>query len=79
MSFTSDDLAAINAAILALGTGSRVEEVRFADGRTVKYTAAQLSDIITVRDLIRSDLSASAGVTDPTRIVGGVTLAEWSR
>lgn len=78
MDFTSDDLASVNRAILALGTGERVAEVRFADGRTVKYSEATLPALLAIRDLIRSDLSSGAAA-DPARQVGGVTLAEWSR
>lgn len=49
MSFTTDDLTAINNAVK-----SGALSVRYADGRAVTYQS--LADLLRVRDLIRADL-----------------------
>jgi len=59
MAFTSSDLISIEAAIIALSAGSRVEQVAI-DGELIKYTPATLSDLIAIRTQITDS------VTPPT-------------
>lgn len=49
MSFTTEDLTAINSAIAA-----GAMHVRFADGRAVTYQS--LADMLKIRNIIRSEL-----------------------
>jgi len=48
MAHTAQDLAAIDAAIVALGTGERVTEIRFTD-RLVKYQDISLNELRKLR------------------------------
>ena len=61
--WTSEDIAAVRAAIVALGTGSRVASVSFAGppARTVSYAAVQLGEL---RSLLAS-MESQAGSTVP--------------
>lgn len=77
MAFTNDDLNAIDRAIVALASGERTAEVRFADGRTVKYSDATLNDLRSLRASIAAEVAPVA--QDPTLMRGGVTYAEWAR
>ena len=57
MSYTSTDLASIEAAIIALSTGSRVERVAI-DGELIQYTPASLQELIALRDTITAEVNA---------------------
>jgi hypothetical protein len=75
--YTSDDLSAIERAIVALGAGQRTTEVRFADGRAVKYSDASLDQLRALRAEVAAQVGGAA--QDPTLMRGGVTYAEWTR
>lgn len=77
MPYTSDDLSAIERAIVALGSGQRTTEVRFADGRAVKYSDATLDQL----RALRADVAAQVATVaqDPSLMRGGVMYAEWTR
>ncbi|RVT97905.1 hypothetical protein EOD42_08935 [Rhodovarius crocodyli] len=77
MAFTSADLDAVDRAIMALVSGERVTEVRFADGRMVKYADADLGRLQTLRSAIASAVPAT--VFSPADQVGGVSYATWDR
>ncbi|WP_269497249.1 gpW family head-tail joining protein [Castellaniella sp. S9] len=55
MSYTQADLTAIDAAIVALLSGERVTEIRFAD-RWVKYHDVSVNDLRALRDEIARKL-----------------------
>jgi len=55
MAFTSADLTAIEAAILALSGGSAVAQVSFANGHSIRYREADLDKLIRLRTLIQSE------------------------
>lgn len=77
MAYTSDDLTAIERAIVALSTGQRTTEVRFADGRAVKYSDATLAQLRELRAEVAAQVSTVA--QDPSLMRGGVMYAEWTR
>lgn len=77
MAFTTEDLAAVDRAIVALASGQRTAEVRFADGRTVKYSDATLNDLRSLRASMSAEVAPVA--QDPTLMRGGVMYAEWTR
>jgi len=56
MAYTAQDLAAIDRAIVALTTGERVTEIRFAD-RTVKYQNATANEL----RALRADIARQLG------------------
>lgn len=70
MPFTSADLATIDAAI-ASGT----LEVRFSDGRTVKYRG--MDELLRARGFVAGEVAPAA--SSPLQVTGGVTYAEFSR
>jgi hypothetical protein len=59
MAFTSTDLAAIEAAMVAIASGERVVEVTIA-GKIIKYQAADLNKLQQLRNLIQADVNNSA-------------------
>lgn len=59
MAFTAEDLNIVENAIRKLAEGKRVTELRFSD-RVVRYESATLSDLIALRDTIKSDIARSA-------------------
>lgn len=60
MAFTSTDLANVEAAIVALATGTR--EIRVTlNGKTIQYAEADLDKLISLKSVI----SASIGTTVP--------------
>ena len=60
MAFTSTDLANVEAAIVALATGTR--EIRVTlNGKTIQYAEADLDKLISLKSVI----SASIGTTTP--------------
>ncbi len=73
MAFTSADVDAIDTALRLLASGQRTAEVRFADGRAVKYQAANVDELLRIRALAQS--SANGG--DPGNQPGGVSYATW--
>lgn len=77
MAFTTDDLAAIDRAIVALASGQRAAEVRFADGRLVKYSEASLEQLRALRASVAAEVAPVA--QDPALMRGGVMYAEWTR
>lgn len=68
MALTAADIDVLDRAI-----ASGVLEVRFADGRTVKYRS--LDDLLRAKSLAAGEV----GAADPANQPGGVTYAEWSR
>lgn len=71
MSYTQQDLTDVRAAIVALGKGARVAQIRMANGKTVSYQAADLKELKEIEARIVSEL-ARAGDTKPrsrTRLV----------
>ncbi|MBS7789266.1 hypothetical protein KTR66_04635 [Roseococcus sp. SDR] len=77
MAFTTDDLNAVDRAIVALASGQRTAEVRFSDGRLVKYAETSLNDLRSLRASMAAEVATVA--QDPTLMRGGVTYAEWTR
>lgn len=71
MAFTSADLDAVDRAI-----ASGELEVRFADGRGVKYR--DTASLLNARSFIAQQLSGAPTVS-PTEQVGAVTYAEYDR
>jgi hypothetical protein len=59
MSFTSTDLAAIEAAIIALSSGEAVQSVTMSNGNTVQYREADLDKLIKIRSLIQRETGAT--------------------
>ena len=55
MSFTSTDLAAVEAAIIAIAEGKRSVQVDRA-GKTTSYQAADLDKLIKLRSLIQAEI-----------------------
>lgn len=76
MAFSSADIDAVDAAIMALARGERATEVDFSDGSRVRYAEADLTKLQQLRSFIASTLPATPG-SDPTQQAGGVTYAEW--
>ncbi len=60
MAYTEENLADVQAAILALATGARVVSLSMA-GRTITYGQAQLNELKALRDDIKSDVDSTAG------------------
>ena len=61
MAYTSDDLTAVQAAIMELAKGKRVVKITFSNGETVEYGATSLAELELLRAEIQSDLAAAAG------------------
>ena len=57
MSYTQEDLAAIQSAIIKLGVGDRVVEVNFSDGHSAKYAETSLASLKALRAGIQRELS----------------------
>lgn len=55
MAFTSIDLSNIEAAIVALATGTRVVQVAIGD-KSIRYTEAELDKLQSLRSLIQQEL-----------------------
>lgn len=62
MSYTTDDLTAIRQAIVDLGKGKRVVQVKSANGKTLTYQAADLPSLERIEASIKTEL-ARAGST----------------
>jgi hypothetical protein len=60
MAFTQADLTSIEAAMIALAAGSRVVSVTLGD-HTTQFGAAQMDELIKLRDAIKSDVNTAAG------------------
>lgn len=62
MAWTSEDISAVRAAIVALAAGSRVASVSFAGppSRTVSYAAAQLGELRSLLASMESQASSTA-------------------
>lgn len=56
MSFTSTDLAKIEAAILSLLSGEMPESITFANGHQIQYGKATISGLRKVRAEIQTEL-----------------------
>lgn len=78
MAFTSADIDTIDRAIMALVQGARSAEVRFADGRTVKYTEATLPQLRELRSFVAQQVAGTIINQDPAQMSGGVSYADWS-
>ena len=59
MAFTSTDLAAVEAAMVAIASGERAIEVTIA-GKMIKYQAADLNKLQKLRNLITADVNGTA-------------------
>lgn len=59
MAFTSTDLTAVEAAMVAIASGERVTEVVIA-GKTIKYQAADLNKLQALRNMIQADINSAA-------------------
>ena len=55
MAFSSADLAAVEAAIIALSGGEAVSMVTFANGHSIKYREADLDKLLRLRALIQRE------------------------
>lgn len=73
MAFTSADVDAIDTALRMLASGQRTAEVRFADGRSVKYQAANTDELLRIRALAQNAISGG----DPANQPGGISYATW--
>ena len=60
MAFTSADLTSIEAAILALSTGSRAVQARIGD-KTLTYSETDLDKLIKLRGIIQQEISTASG------------------
>lgn len=60
MSFTTTDLSSIEAALIALAGGSRVERV-VVDGEVINYTPATINELLALRDRVKAEVDVSAG------------------
>lgn len=69
MAFSTADLDALDRAIASASL-----EVRFADGRSVKYRS--MDELLSARAFIAGQTSTPAA---PLQVTGGVTYAEFSR
>lgn len=61
MAFTSDDLTAVQSAIMELATGKRVVKILFSNGENVEYGAASLVELKLLRSEIQSELASASG------------------
>ena len=66
MAFTENDLLVVDQAMLKLGTGSRVVSFTVA-GKHMEFGQADISELITLRNLIIQDVSATQ--TQPSYIL----------
>lgn len=66
MAYTQDQLAQVEAAIIALGTGSRRVEIRFPD-RTVRYSDTDLAALRALRDDMRNEIASAQADTAESR------------
>ncbi|MBI9092189.1 MAG: hypothetical protein JEZ12_23500 [Desulfobacterium sp.] len=60
MAYTSDDLTAVQGAIVELATGKRVVKISFSNGQNVEFGAAGLAGLKTLRSEIQAEISAEA-------------------
>jgi hypothetical protein len=60
MSYTSTDLTNVQAAIIALATGTRKVSLSIGD-KTRTYAQVQINELRVLRDEIRSELQSDAG------------------
>ena len=74
MAFTAADLTTLDAAI-----ASGAAEVRFSDGRQVKYQT--MDAMLRARSMIAAQVSGGTNPQgqDPLWMVGGVTYADFTR
>lgn len=61
MAYTEADLAAVDAALLALAKGERVATVSSSDGRSVTYAQAEFDKLRRFRAEMASEISSAAG------------------
>lgn len=61
MAYTEADLTSVRQAILTLATGQREAEVRFANGRSVRFAEANLADLRKLEASIKAELDSAAG------------------
>jgi len=59
MAYTSANLASVQAAILALATGTRAVSVSLGD-KTIEYSKVDLSKLEALRQIIYSELNSNA-------------------
>ena len=60
MTYTSEDLTSVKTALLKLATGARVISDTIGD-KTVRYSEAEISQLISLRDKIKAELQSSEG------------------
>lgn len=65
MAYTSTHLTDIENAIIALGKGTRVVQVRSADGDMVSYGLADLPQLQKLRDEIKAEVNAAGSNRRP--------------
>lgn len=59
MAYTKEHLAQIEQAIIDLGRGERVVEVRFGPGDSTRYAITGMEELKRLRDQIRAELAAA--------------------
>lgn len=72
MAFTATDVTNLEAAIMKLANGSRVEECNI-DGDMVQYTRSDLKSMMDLRDTIKAEIAAAASTATRGRTRVAVT------
>ena len=70
MAFTSTDLTTLEAAIIARAAGSAVKQTTLSNGITVVKAETPLSDLISLRGMIRMELGMADGTAYPRTYAG---------
>ncbi len=60
MAWDASDLAAVEAAIIALASGQRVASITH-EGRSITYDRAALPELLKIRDAIIASMKGAAG------------------
>lgn len=61
MAYTTDDLTAVESAIVELATGKRVVKISFSNGEVVEYAPSSVNDLKVLRSEIQGELNSDAG------------------
>ncbi|SFC84494.1 gpW protein [Pseudomonas citronellolis] len=59
MAYTKEQLAQVEQAIVDLARGERVVEVRFGPNESTRYAAAELPQLLELRDRMKAELVAA--------------------
>ena len=62
MAYTTDDLSAVQAAIIELATGKRVVKIAFSNGETTEYAASSINALKVLRSDIQGELNSANNV-----------------